>query len=506
MRTKRAIYNFLTDFFPLILMTVIGLFRLKLFTLILGEELNGLSQTYANIMGYLMIMDGGLGSALIYRLFKPLADNDTKKISSLAAGAKRIFRIVSWLILGVGILASFFVFNFIKLEDSSLLTSGYIQMTFVLYLMSAVIPYFVIVYSSMFEAGQRKYVTNMVNQPVMIIKSIIEIIFILNGLGFVAILVLMIVSNLTAALIIYILARKAFKEVDFNQEEKNYEMMGDVKHLLVHKVGSLVAYNIDIVLVSSMIGVKEVSTYAAYNFITSNLMTMIGKITYSVTAGIGDLLARDRARAFSVFNEFNALSFFIASIICVPLVLVFNPFIQIWMEGAISTSWTLAILFVLQLLYYLIRMPLIAYTNAAGLFKETRICPIIESVVNLTLSLILIQVIGIPGILIGTFIAYLVSDYFIKPIIIYRKVFNEKVLPYYLRNSFYLIVMVISTYGGYLLIPYLPFTGYITWFLSSLLIFVINGILTLIIYIVFKQAPFMKRVKEILIRKGWLKA
>lgn len=506
MRTKRAIFNFLTDFFPLVIITIIGLLKLNLINANLGLELSGLNSTYVQIMTYLSIMDGGLASALIYRLYKPLADQDNKKISSLAAGAKRIFSIIGVMMFALGIVVSFFVFYFIKMQPDSTITYRYVQLTFILYLISSVIPYFVVVSRSLFEAGQRKYVVNMVTQSFMIFKSIVEIFLLMNGKGLVEMYLLLTFCNLLSSGILYLLSKKAFPEVDMNQSDKDFEMLGDVKSLLIHKIGTLVAYNIDVVLISSILGVVVVPIYTAYQYITDNLMTMIGKLSYSVTAGIGDLLARDKKRAFEVFNEFNSLSFFIATVICIPLVLVINQFITLWMKGMIQTTLGLAIFFVLQLFYYIIRMPLTAYTNAAGLFKETRLCPIIECVVNLCLSLLLIHQFGIVGILAGTFIAYLVSDYFIKPVIIHHKLFDEKVTSYYLRNCFFVVVMIALTLVGMLLIQYLPFSSYLSWFLSSLLLFAINGVLAMSIYIISKQALFLQRVKDIAVRKGWIKS
>ena len=130
MRTKRALYNFLTDFFPLILITLIGLLKLKLINVNLGEELSGMNTLYVNIMTYLSIMDGGLASALIFRLYKPIADSDTDKISALVSGGKRIFNLIGAAMLVIGIVVSFFVFFFFKREAGSTITYSYMPVSY----------------------------------------------------------------------------------------------------------------------------------------------------------------------------------------------------------------------------------------------------------------------------------------------------------------------------------------------------------------------------------------
>ena len=501
MRTKRALYNFLTDFFPLILITLIGLLKLKLINVNLGEELSGMNTLYVNIMTYLSIMDGGLASALIFRLYKPIADSDTDKISALVSGGKRIFNLIGAAMLVIGIVVSFFVFFFFKREAGSTITYSYMQTTFLIYLISSVIPYLVVVNKSLFEAGQRKYVTNMVLQSFMIFKSIVEIILLMNGYGLIEMYLLLAFCNIASSIIIYFLSKRAYPEINFKAENKDYGMLGDVKNLLIHKIGTMVAYNIDSMIIGVVLGMAVVPFYTAYQYITDNLMTMIGKITYSVTAGVGDLLARDKKRAFEVFNELNNLSFFIASIVCVPLVLVINQFIDVWQPGLFNTNWAMAICFVLQLFYYVIRMPPTTYTNAAGLFKETRLCPIIECAVNLTLSLTLINIIGLPGVLIATFIAYLVSDYFIKPRIIYHQVFDEKVMPYYGKNLLFIALIIILSLGFVNVLPFFDFSGYLSWFVSSCILFILNFVIVFAVYKISGQANFMNRVFDMIKRR-----
>lgn len=85
MRTKNTIINFITDAFPQVLIMLLGLFKTKLFIDILGSNQLGLYQLYGQIIAYLVLVEGGVGSALLFRLYKPLNKKDTKKISEMMA-------------------------------------------------------------------------------------------------------------------------------------------------------------------------------------------------------------------------------------------------------------------------------------------------------------------------------------------------------------------------------------------------------------------------------------
>ena len=421
-----------------------------------------------------------------------------KRLAVFFHGSRVIFQVIAVLIFIIGTIVSFLVPFIIK---DNPFNYWYVQGTFMIYLISSVFSYFTITNQVIYEAHQRKYITNMVIQGIAVAKGIIEIFVIMAGQGLVGILVLLAVSNFLSSLIIYIISKKSFPNIQFKKKEKSFEILSDVKSLLVHKIGTIVAYNVDTLIITITKGLTYTSIYSQYLYITDNVGNIVSKIGNSAIAGVGDLIATDKQKAYGLFKEYNALSFFIATIICVPLVLVINSFIQIWHEGRIETSVLLAIAFILNLFYTIIRMPINTYMNSAGLFKETRLCPIIESVVNLVLSFILIQVMGLPGVLFATFIAYLVSDYFIKPIIIYKQVFTTSAKKYYQINMLYIGIILGLTILWKVLFPTAPTDSYIHWFLYSAVLFIVNLLVALVIYVVLKQGYFLKRLMDMFKRK-----
>ena len=150
MRTKSTIINFITDAAPQVLILILGLFKTRLFIQILGSDQLGLYQLYGQIIAYLVLVEGGVGSALLFRLYKPINHKDTKKISEIMSAGKFLFIIIASAIFVIGFIVSFFIGFFI--EDSSAFTFGYMQLTFLIYLVSQVIYYFTIPHRVLFEA------------------------------------------------------------------------------------------------------------------------------------------------------------------------------------------------------------------------------------------------------------------------------------------------------------------------------------------------------------------
>ena len=138
------------------------------------------------------------------------------------------------------------------------------------------------------------------------------------------------------------------------------------------------------------------------------------------------------------------------------------------------------------LIYYsIIRQPLLTYSESTGLFKETRICPLIEIVVNLVLSFVLIKYLDIFGILIGTLVAFLVSEFILKPIIIFKELYKTSSKKYYLQClKLFIIFLLTSTLEYFIFINInIAIENIFIWFLVFLIVFIINFIITLIIYV-----------------------
>ena len=114
MKTKKSILNFITDVIPLLIVSVLGIFKLKLFIEYLGDETLGLYQLFSQIMVYIALVDGGLTSAVLYALYKPNAKKDHKKMNQILVASKKTFNIIGIAIFSIAFIVSFFIKFFIK--------------------------------------------------------------------------------------------------------------------------------------------------------------------------------------------------------------------------------------------------------------------------------------------------------------------------------------------------------------------------------------------------------
>ena len=262
MKTKRTAINFITDTIPLLIVSLLGIFKLKLFIQVLGNETLGLYQLFSQIMIYVALVDGGLSSAVLYSLYKPHAEGDQKKFNAILAGAYKTFSKIGMIVFTLAAIIAFIVPFLIKDSTFDYL---YIVITFILFSLSNVVGYFFVPYNCLLEVKEKKYIYNLTTQIGQIVLSITEIIMLLLKVKFEYILIMHSVVKLLAYLVEAYICKKQFPEVNITQKEKDYGFKKHINSLLFHKINGLVGSNIDTLIISSFLGLNDVAIYSTYN-------------------------------------------------------------------------------------------------------------------------------------------------------------------------------------------------------------------------------------------------
>lgn len=501
MRTKHSIYNSLTSILPQIIIGLIGIFKIKIFLDVLGSEVLGIYQLYNQIFVYLMLAEGGFTASVLYSLYEPLAKKDKDRVNQVLSTSKYIFTIVAITIIGIGIVLSFLLNIFIK---ETTLSYNFIQSAFLLFLIGSISNYFFISYHLVFNADQKLYKINLYIKVFTIIKALIEILLLSLGYGLYTILISSIVISYSLNIIIRHLAIKNYDFIKLNTK-KDFKIWKQTKHLLVHKIGTIIAHNIDIVIISSFIGLKTVTIYSSYNYITSFIEKIINQVTTSILPSIGNIIVVDsKEKVRDIFYELNSMIFFIAMLVTIPLYFSLNIFIEHWVGIEILLPNSVMLLFVLVLFIKIIRSPLTSFTSASGKFKETKVATLISMSINLFLSLILVTKLGIAGVLLATLVSFTIANFIYRVRIVYKYVIKDNIVRYYINISKYIFSGVLIIAFNFMLMNFyinIASVSIITWFLSSLILFLIDLIILLAIFMMFKEFTLVNRLN--FIYKKW---
>ena len=443
MRTKKSIYNFLSDVFPFFFLGILSFVRIRFIISNYGSDVNGYMQLITQIFSYLALAEAGFGTAVIYKLYKPLADNDRNKISQVVKGSKVIFKKIALIMTICSLLIAIGIPFFISKGS---LTNSFIIIIFLLYVINYLAEYFIVYpYTSLLQADQNQYVFNIYRNLMKILFGILELILMSFKVN---LMLIVIVNILFTTAYIFLVLRKTKKmypwlDNDVNPDTTAFKMTKDV---IVHKISSLIFSKTDPIILSRF-SLNYVTIYTSYNYILEFITTIVSKLYNSIRASYCNIVvSTDDNTDKKYFNMFLAFSFFIASFCCVTFQTTINPFVDVlWLGKEFVLSEGLVLLFTLIMFGRIIINPFYVARDSKGLYKESKGFTILQAIVNLVISIILVKKYEILGVLIGTVISQFIILIPCNIHLVYKKVFHKGISTFF-KNCLLLIINVIVLY------------------------------------------------------------
>lgn len=431
MRVKNSIKNTTVSFITNLLTIAIGLIAQAIFIKILGSEYLGINGLFSNIISMLGIVELGVGSAIIYHLYKPIAENDTKKVKALMNFYKKCYNIIALIILILGLMITPYLRYFI--EDVTIDIN--IPLVYIMFIIEIVCSYLLSYKRSIINANQKNYLVNFIHIGYLVILNTLEIVILILTKNYYLYLGIKIVMRILENVGITLLANKLYPYLKDNNEKLDENTKKDifqkVRALFFHKIGGFIVLGTDNIIISKFIGIIEVGLYSNYYMIIDAVGKLFGQLLNVLVPSVGNMLVSEsQEKSFEVFKRVRFLNFWIATFSSISLLIVMDSFITIWIgsEYLLSTC----VLVVLVLNYYAksMRSCHMIFKEAAGIYYEDRFIPLLESVLNIVASLILLRYFGLAGVFMGTIVSSLALYCISYPKYVYKKLFNRSYLNY----------------------------------------------------------------------------
>ena len=502
MRTKKALVNSVINVISYILILVPNFIVRKFFLTYLGERWLGVNSLFNNIIGFLSIMELGIGSAIIFSLYKPFAENDKERIKGYLDYYRKFYLIIGNIILIIGICLTPILNIFIKNEvNIKLAIIGYI-----LFLLNTYITYLFSYKSCLLSVAQEEYKLSISSALSKVIICTIQIVLLRLIPSFIIYLLIQLLINLFYYILLnrYIDSRYEWIKdtkglITYTEKRK---LTKNIRALFLHKIGMFVVNSTDNLLISYFIDLATVSKFNSFNMVIGACKTIIGKGISGVTASIGNLLvSEDTDNAYNVHKRIFFISFWIVSFICILLYNVLNQLIVLWLgESQLIDKFTFSIL-IFNLYFSAMRSSVEKFQEGSGNFVQDRYAPICESIINLISSIILVKCIGLPGIFLGTLISNISVVFWTKPLVVYKYVFNKKLREYYKMYFKYLVCGIIPLGVTILLSNKINNISFTSLIVNCLLNTVVINSLYLIIFCRNKELIYYKKLIITIIKK-----
>ncbi len=448
MRTLNSLKNIGFNIFSQIIIILLGFITRRIFIDSLGTEYLGINAVLTNVLSMLSLVESGIGISIVYNLYHPLAIDDRPTIISLVQLYKKLYMIISIVVLGLSLLLYPFLGFILKSDIEMKLLSIY----YFVFVGRNVISYLNAHKWSLINADQKGYVLSISNTIFTIIISIIKIIVLLTTSSYALFLIIdlgiYIIQNLINGRIVdkrysYIKTKKKYK---LNSEIK-YNLITNIKALFFHQVGSFIVFGTDNILISSLIGTVTVGIYSNYTMIINQITTLISQIMNGIGASIGNLVAIENSeKKYSIFKVLYLFNFWIYSITVIFLYNLLEPFIDWWIgEGFLLNKNTFLVI-LLNLYLTGLRSSIGLFKDKAGIFTQDKYVPIIEGIINLFTSLVLVKYFGLIGIFLGTTVSSLSTVFWNVPRLTYKHVFHRPLIEYFKLYAYYFILTICVGY------------------------------------------------------------
>lgn len=504
MRTKNSMINISCSMVGQIIHILIQFFVRAIFIQLLGIEYLGVNGLFSNILAMLALAELGVGNAIIFSMYKPLAQKDEKTIKALMNLYSKAYRLIAAVIFVLGIMVVPFLKYIIKEAPN---VSENLILLYFLFLMNSLTTYFFAYKRSLIIADQKEYIVTIWTQIFSIVANVLQIIFLYLTRNFVVYLGIQIAISLLTNLYLAHKANQLYpilkdkEKVELGKAEKE-SIMKNIKALILYKIGALLTIGLDNIIISSFMGIAWVGIYCNYTLIVDKLTSILSQIFTSMTASVGNLNAEDDMNKKEViYRVMLYLAFWLFGISGICVYILINPFITIWIGEAYLLDELTVIIIALGFYFYGIHNPTMVYRNAMGLYVQGKFRPIIGAVVNGIVSVLLVGSWGIKGVVLGTLMSRLLVLSWYEPLVIYKHGLQRSVKSYYMKYLYYSLLFTIGAVLSRFSIAYLPGEGMIVFILKAIIAILISGLVFLVATFRTVEFQYLWQIGEQFIRK-----
>lgn len=440
---KNIIFGFVSNF-VIILMNFL---QRDIFIRMLGRTLLGVNGIYTDVLSVLSLTEMGIGTALNYSLYKPVAQGNREKIKSYMQFYKRAYLTIAGIITVLGIAISPFLKYILKNPGS--LTIQELTLYYYIFLFNTVISYFVTYKYSLVNAEQKNYIQTNIATVTKIIVTLVQIVVLVFTKNFLFYLLAQSLVELLQKIFVSVYLGRMYpylkdKNVRKLSKDETQVVVTKTKALVCHKVGDVARLQTDKIIISSFVNVDTSAVVDNYVYIITYVGNFVNIIFDSVISGFGNLVATEsKERQYRLFKVYRFFACWLFGFGAVGFWHLLTPLIGgLWLDD----SWVVSELTVTLLVvdFYLKggRTVLLNFKIASGLFEQDRFLPLIQGGINLVVSIVLVQKIGVAGVYVGTVVSGILAN-LIRPVIIYRVCFDKKAWSYFMDSLKYMAVVLL---------------------------------------------------------------
>ena len=488
-RLKRAKLNILVSLLCQAVTLICGLIVPRLMIGAFGSEIYGATASIAQFLAYITLLEGGVGGVARAALYGPLANNNSQAINEIVSEIKRFFRIIAYI---YGVYVIVLACSFKSISNIQVLDWLTTCILVVVISISTFAQYFIgVSYSILLQASQKTYVSQWISLIGTVVNTILVVILVNSNCDIIIVKL--------ASSIVFVLRPIAL----WLYVKKNYHLVHCGKGNTVYLkqkytgLGQHLAYflhsNTDIMVLTWFANLTSVAIYSVYNMVISQIQHITSSFSTGMEALFGDMLAKKEYNVLAkTFGYYETLISIVSLVLfsCTSALIV--PFVKLYTAGVADADYVapiFAILLIVSALLYCLRMPYHSMTVAAGHFKETKWAAYGEAIINIAISIVLVNKLGLVGVAIGTIVATLFRFVYYV-IYLSKNIFYRKLSLFFKRIAVNSVTFItISIFAG-CVINTINIANYGIWLVCGLGVGLLSVVVTFGLNLLFYRSDF----------------
>lgn len=477
-RTKNATKNIVFGTILKLYQIIVPFLMRTAMIYLLGVEYLGLNSLFTSILQVLNLVELGVGSAMVYSMYKPIAKDDEVEICALMKLYKIYYRIIGSVILVLGMILCPFIPHLIK---SNVPADMNVYILYILNLLATVFSYWLFAYKNcLLSAHQRTDVTSKITIIINTIMYVAQflLLFIFRNYYFyvIALLLGQITINIATAFVVDKMYPNYQAKGNLPKEEIK-EINKRVKDLFTAKIGGVIVNSVDTIVISAFLGLSTLAVYENYFYILKALIAIVAVIFSSCTAGIGNsIIMESKEKNFRDFNKFTFIIFWLAGLFSCCLIGLYQNFMILWVGKDLLLDFSCVICLVIYFFVYEINAVLLLYKDAAGIWHKDRFRPLVTALTNLILNLILVNVIGLYGVLLSTVLSSVIIGFPWLVQNLFTEIFKESPKKYLIKILKYTILTIITCVITYWACNLINCNTFITLIIKAIICVIIPNV------------------------------
>lgn len=444
-RTKKSLKNVIFTLGSYFIILILQLINRTLFVHYLPVEYLGINGLFSNILSLLSLTELGIGTAMTYALYAPLRNNDKKEILSIMQLYKKMYSWIGIIVFCMGIILTPFLNIFIS-GRPDYITWPELRLYFIIYVINTSVSYFAAYKRSLLICDQKQYVTSVVGAISKICLTLGQIIIFITTRSYLIYIIAMIFATLGENIVLTVIANRDYP---YLRDKKKYpiskkvadELKKNIYAMIFHRVGDVVINASDNIIITRFASLMYTGLYSNYLVIINAVRNVLNQIFSAVTASVGNLIAgNSKERDFAVFQKMLFINYAFYSFCALALTALSNDFVTIWLGKKYTLSMVTVVIVCLSFYFTGMEKTVRVFRDAAGVFYYDRYKPIVESLVNIAVSIPLTIRFQIAGAIGGTIISCLTVSFWVEGYVLFKHHFHRKVRGYFVVQLKYFLI------------------------------------------------------------------